>query len=37
MVEGNSQGEVRHWHRLPRDAVGAPSLLLFKARSDGPA
>ena len=26
---------VRHWHRLPRAAVNAPSLELFKARLDG--
>ena len=26
---------VRHWHRLPRDAVAAPSLEGFKARLDG--
>ena len=26
---------VRHWHRLPREAVGAPSLEAFKARLDG--
>ncbi|KFZ67303.1 hypothetical protein N338_12318, partial [Podiceps cristatus] len=25
---------VRHWHRLPRDAVDAPSLEVFKARLD---
>jgi len=23
---------VRHWHRLPREAVAAPSLAVFKAR-----
>ena len=23
---------VRHWHRLPRDVVGAPSMETFKAR-----
>ena len=22
---------VRHWHRLPREAVAAPSLAVFKA------
>jgi len=27
--------EVRHWNRLPRKAVGAPSLKVFKARLDG--
>ncbi|KFP46011.1 hypothetical protein N323_11541, partial [Cathartes aura] len=26
---------VRHWHRLPREAVDAPSLETFKARLDG--
>ncbi|KFP16857.1 hypothetical protein Z169_07791, partial [Egretta garzetta] len=26
---------VRHWHRLPREAVYAPSLEVFKARLDG--
>ncbi|KFV09982.1 hypothetical protein N340_12538, partial [Tauraco erythrolophus] len=26
---------VRHWHRLPREAVAAPSLEVFKARLDG--
>jgi len=26
---------VRHWHRLPRAAVAAPSLEVFKARLDG--
>jgi len=26
---------VRHWTRLPREAVGAPSLELFKAKLDG--
>jgi len=25
---------VKHWHRLPREAVDAPSLDLFKARLD---
>ncbi|KFW11511.1 hypothetical protein N326_01441, partial [Eurypyga helias] len=25
---------VRHWTRLPREAVGAPSLEVFKARLD---
>jgi len=26
---------VRHWHRLPREAVAAPSQAVFKARLDG--
>ena len=26
---------VRHWHRLPREAVAAPSLAGLKARLDG--
>ena len=26
---------VRSWHRLPREAVAAPSLEGFKARLDG--
>jgi len=26
---------VRHWHTLPREAVAAPSLAVFKARLDG--
>jgi len=25
---------VRHWPRLPREAVAAPSLAVFKARLD---
>ncbi|KFR17956.1 hypothetical protein N306_15556, partial [Opisthocomus hoazin] len=28
-------GLVRHWHRLPREAVDAPSPAAFKARLDG--
>jgi len=26
---------VKHWNRLPRDVVGAPSLETFKARLGG--
>ncbi|KFR10694.1 hypothetical protein N306_04913, partial [Opisthocomus hoazin] len=26
---------VRHWPRLPREAVAAPSLAVLKARLDG--
>ncbi|KFO82324.1 hypothetical protein N303_01937, partial [Cuculus canorus] len=26
---------VRHWKRLPSEAVAAPSLQVFKARLDG--
>ena len=26
---------VRHWNRLPREAVAAPSLAVIKARLDG--
>ena len=26
---------VRHWHRLPREAVDAPSLEAFEAGLDG--
>ena len=27
--------EVRHWHRLPREPLGAPSLEVLEARLDG--
>ncbi|KFO65197.1 hypothetical protein N302_06856, partial [Corvus brachyrhynchos] len=27
---------VRHWNRLPSEAVDAPSLEVFQARLDGP-
>ncbi|KFO80763.1 hypothetical protein N303_13697, partial [Cuculus canorus] len=26
---------VRHWNRLPREAMAAPSLEVFEARLDG--
>jgi len=26
---------MKHWHRLPREVVAAPSLEVFKARLDG--
>ncbi|KFR13045.1 hypothetical protein N306_05628, partial [Opisthocomus hoazin] len=26
---------VKHWPRLPREAVDAPSLAVFKAKLDG--
>ena len=26
---------MRHWHRLPRDVLDAPSLETFKVRLDG--
>jgi len=26
---------VKHWHRLPREPVDAPSLEVFKAKLDG--
>jgi len=26
---------VKHWHRLPREAVAAPYLEVFQARSNG--
>ena len=27
---------MKHWHRLPREVVDAPSLETFKVRLDGP-
>ena len=30
-----TQRVVRQWHRLPREAVDAPSLEVLKARLDG--
>ncbi|KFZ50948.1 hypothetical protein N321_07847, partial [Antrostomus carolinensis] len=30
-----TQRVVRHWNRLPRDVLDAPSLKAFKARLDG--
>jgi len=30
-----TMGMVRHWHRLHREAVAAPSLEVFKGRLDG--
>ena len=30
-----TQRVVRHWHRLPREAMDAPSLEMFKATLDG--
>ena len=30
-----TQKTMRHWHRLPREAVDASSLEEFKARLDG--
>ncbi|KFZ45917.1 hypothetical protein N321_13891, partial [Antrostomus carolinensis] len=30
-----TQRVVRHWNRMPREIVDAPSLEAFKARLDG--
>jgi len=30
-----TMGVMTHWYRLPREAVAAPSLEVFKARLDG--
>lgn len=30
-----TQREVKHWNRLPREDVEAPSLKVLKARLDG--
>ncbi|KFZ56628.1 hypothetical protein N321_01424, partial [Antrostomus carolinensis] len=30
-----TQKVVRHWNRLPREVVDAPSLEAFRARLDG--
>ncbi|KFZ54629.1 hypothetical protein N321_02692, partial [Antrostomus carolinensis] len=30
-----TQRVVRHWNRLPREVLDAPSLEAFKARLDG--
>ncbi|KFR08648.1 hypothetical protein Y956_01018, partial [Nipponia nippon] len=30
-----TQRVVRHWNRLPREAMDSPSLAVFRARLDG--
>ena len=34
-MEFCTQREVKHWHKLTREAVDAPSLEAFKDRLDG--
>jgi len=34
MISFFTQRVVTHWHRLPKEAVDAPSLQAFKARLD---
>ena len=35
VTEHNVMEYLRHWPRVPREAVAAPSLAVFKARLDG--